>query len=232
MSTFKITVFMFIAGRVWAADPGECATPEQITAKLKAEDQHSFASAERPIKENGFETSHGIIFTTSSDRSTGYVLEADKPTGERASKICIRNRLADVRLFDARKPGLPTEALLKASEADGLRRCAELEKSGKLDARTCAPFNTTIRKGEPNGERIMAQGFNVKKLADGSYSKDGTLTTVTGNVNGSIHDDDKDPVKHIVSGIFFTSLPDGATIINMTTIYAEYTPYGISLLGR
>ena len=78
----------------------------------------------------------------------------------------------------------------------------------------------------------MLQGFNIEKQADGSYKKNNTLTTVTGNVLGSIYDDDKNPSKGIISGITYASLPDGATIINMVLIYAKYTPYGITVLEQ
>lgn len=232
---FKTYFLLFLSClslNIFALDNGECGTPEQMTAKFKAEGQRSFASAERSERENGSTVLYGMIFTVNADRSVGYIVQSDKPTGERASKICVRNRLADLRFFDARKPGLKPASLLKASDADALRKCDELIKSGKLNAGTCIAFNASMAKGEANGERIMMQGFNVEKQADGSYKKVGTMTTVTGNVNGSIYDDDKDPLKHIVSGIFFTALPEGATIINMTTIYAEYTPYGLSLLGQ
>ena len=221
-----------LSTHVYALENGECATPALMNAKLKDEDQHSFATANRVDRHNNLNTLYGIIVTISSDRKVGYILESDKPIGERATSFCVRNRLADIRVFDARKPGIPKRALLKASDADGDRQCAALIKAGKLDQKTCGPYNSVISKGEKNGERIMLQGFNVVRQPDGSYRKDGAMTTVTGNVNGTLTDDPKTALKGLVCGIFFTSLPQGATIINAVMVYADYTPYGLSLLDR
>lgn len=85
-----------------AADIGDCDTPEAMTARLKAEDQHSVASAQMITQDKML---FGMIFTMSGDRKVGYILKADQPLGDRAGKICVYNRMADVRLFDARKPG-------------------------------------------------------------------------------------------------------------------------------
>ena len=226
---FLITTF---SSQLYAADQDECGNPEAMTEKLKAEGQRSFASAERTEYVNGSNKLNGMIFTVNDDRSAGYILESDKATDERATKICVYKKLVDLRLFDARKRGVPPEVLLKASDEDAMKHCAELIKSGKLPDKTCGPYNKVLLKIEHNGERVMFQGFNVQKQADGSYKKNNTLTTVTGNVLGSVYDDDKEPLKGIVSGITYTSLPDGATIINMTLIYAKYTPYGITLLEQ
>lgn len=215
----------------YAADNGECGTPEAMTAKLKAEGQRSYATADRVKwinKENVF---NGMIFTLNPERTIGYVLESDKPSDEKASKICVRNRLTDIRVYDARKPGLDPASLLKASDADGQRRCAEIIKSGALNAGTCEPFNASMRRGEAIGDRILMQGFNVDRQRDGSYKRVGTLTTVTANVTGSFRTDPNQPWKGVIGGVFFTSLPDGATITNMVLAFAEYTPYGLSLLG-
>jgi hypothetical protein len=220
------------AGSSHAAESGECGTPEEITAKLKAEDQHSFATADRAERKNDLNTLYGIIFTVSSDKATGYILESDKATDQRASRICIRNRLADLRVFDARQPGLKPASLLKAPDSDALRHCDEMVRAGKVNAGTCGPFNSSMQKGEANGERIMFQGFNVERAADGSHKKDGTMTTVTGNLVGSLHDDPNRPLKGVVSAISFSSLPDGATITNAILVYAHYTPYGMALLDH
>src|SRR5258706_15870559 len=111
-----------------AVDIGECGTPEAMTAKFKAEDQHSIASADLVTNDKRL---LAMIFTMNPDRSVGYIVQADQPTGERASKICVYNRMASIRLFDARKPGVPVEFLLKAPEAYSLRRCDVLAITGK-----------------------------------------------------------------------------------------------------
>ena len=213
----------------YALDNGECGTPAEMTEKFKAAGQRSFASAERIERENGSDVWYGVILTVNADKTVGYILQADKPTGEPASRICIRNRLADIRLFDARKPGLRSEALLAASDEDGRRNCEELVKAKTLNSGTCSPYNRSMKRSEAVGERIIMQGFNVDKQPDGSYRKNGMLTTFAGNVNGTIR---QDGIKGVIGGIYFTALPNGATITNMIMIYAEYTPYGLSLLSK
>lgn len=209
-----------------ALDNGECGTPEQMMKKLKAEDQHTLASANRMEWENNANAMYGVTVTTNTDRSVGYILQSDKELAEQPAKICVYGRLANLRLFDASKNGTPQSALLKASDEDAAQHCDALAKAGKFERKTCAAYNTIIKKREPNGERIMVQGFNVKRQSDGTYERDGTMTTVTGNVNGHLSENSKDPWQGVVSGIFYTSLPDGATIINMVLAFAKYTEYG------
>ena len=92
-----------LACAVHAADIGECASPEAMTAKLKAEDQRSIASAQRVTRDKQL---RGMIFTMSSDRSVGYILEADQPMGDRASKICVYTglRMCACSMLESRAP--------------------------------------------------------------------------------------------------------------------------------
>ncbi|WP_423174586.1 hypothetical protein [Stenotrophomonas maltophilia] len=119
--------FLAFAGASHAADIGECATPEAMTAKLGAEGQRSIAHADLVTANHARDKKRlGMIFTVNADRSVGYIIQSDKPMGERAGRMCIYDRLANVRLFDARKPGTPNAVLLAAPQADAHRRCNEL----------------------------------------------------------------------------------------------------------
>jgi len=211
-----------------AADIGECATPEAMTAKLKGEDQHSIASAQRITVDKKMV---GMIFTMNPDRSVGYILQADQPMGERASKICIYNRLASIRLFDARKPGTPPDVLLKASDSDALRRCDELGKEGKIARESCGSLNTMIGKAEAWGERVMIQAFTVEKQPDGTYRPKGALATISGRIGGSVNDFPNRPSLGIAGDLKYSSLPDGASVINAVLAYPDYTPYGLAALS-
>jgi hypothetical protein len=214
----------------FALDRGECGTPQEITTKLKAEDQHSFASAEHVTKDQGVDALLAVIFTVSGNRSVGYILKSDRPSDVRATRFCVHERLADLRIYDARKPGVPAAALIKASETEGRRKCSELIKAGTIRPDTCGTLNKSLEAGEPHGERVMFQGFNVSKKADGSYVKDGTLTSVTVTLPGGLTEDIKPPTKPLYGGILFTSLPDGATTLNVMLASGNYTPYGLALL--
>lgn len=220
-------IVLFVSAQANAADIGECATPEAMTAKLKAEDQRSIASAQLITEDKRL---FGMIFTMSSDRKVGYILKADQPLGDRASQICVYNRMADIRLFDARKPGTPPGVLLKAPEADAERRCDELAREGKLKRGACGSLNTALRRIEAYGERVLLQGFLVRKSSTGSYVPDGTLATVTGRIDGSINDFANNPAQGILGGVTYSSLPDGASALNAVLVYVEYTPYGLSAL--
>lgn len=216
-----------VLGAAQAADIGECATPEAMTAKLKTEDQRSIASAQLITPDKRL---FGMIFTMSSDRKVGYILKADQPLGDRASQICVYNRMADIRLFDARQPGVPRAALLKAPEADALKRCDVLATEGKFPRASCNSLNTMVQLSAASGNRVILQGFGVAKAPDGRYRAANSLTTLSGNVSGSINDHSDDPSRGIVGDLKYSSLPDGASIINATLVYVRYTEYGLAAL--
>jgi len=225
-------LWMVGGGLASAAAPDDCGTPENMTARFNAEGQRTIASADHIERENNLNTLYGVLFTMNADRSLGYILRSDKPVDERATKLCVYKRLAGVRLFNIRKTAAQSGALLKASDADACRHCAELEKLKAVGQGSCGSLNELLRISEEKGERVMMQGFNLEKQANGLYAKNGTLATISGNLSLKLFDDPKEPQKGIVSGVYFTSLPDGATIINMTLVYAKYTPYGLSLLEQ
>ncbi|GEM_PF-6565211 len=228
-SRFSLLVlFLFtLATPAFAADIGFCATPEAMTATLKAEDQRSIVSAQIITADKHL---FGLIVTMSADRKTGYIIRADQPLGDRASQLCVYKRMANIRLFDARKPGVDPAVLLKAPEADATKHCDELVRAGEVPKGLCSSLNTSIRDAEPLGQRVALQGFAVAKGGDGLYKPNGTLITVSGNVGGSIRDNNDHPASGILGFVYATSLPDGATYQNATLVYVEYTPYGRSLL--
>jgi len=199
-----------------------------MTARLKAEDQHSIASAQMITQDKRL---FGMIFTMSGDRKVGYILKADQPLGDKAGQICVYNRMADIRLFDARKPGPAPEALLKAPDVDALKRCDLLAAQGKIPRASCGAYNVMVGKGDAYGNRVVLQGFGVEKDAGGTYRPASSLTTVSGNVSGSVNDNPKDPARGIIGDIKYSSLPDGATVINTTLIYVRYTDYGLVALN-
>lgn len=224
-------IAMGVAGQAMAMDIGECGTPEQITAKMRAEGQRSIATAQRVQESRGIFTYKGIIFTSNADRSVGYIVQADRPVGERANQVCVTNRMQGVRISDARKP-TPESVLLKASDEDGIRKCNDLIRAGKVSKGNCAPLNVIIKKDDSAGIRVMFQAFNVQKHADGTYKPDGTLTTVMGNVTGNIGDDPGHLTNGVSGQVLFSSLPEGATIGNAVLAYPKYTDYGLLALEQ
>lgn len=209
-----------------AADVGDCAAPAAMTARLKAEDQHSIATADMLTDDKRL---FGMIFTMSGDRKVGYILKSDQPLGDKAGQFCVYERMADIRLYDARARGIPQAALLRASDDEAVVNCRKQQAAGKFPPGNCSSLNQVLRRVEPLGERVMIQGLLVAKVAAG-YSPSGGLVTVTGNVTGSINDDPAHPSRGIVGGIGYSSLPDGATILNATLTYPRYTEYGLAAL--
>ena len=240
MHSFKLLALLLtsalamgMTGQALAADIGECGTPEAMTAKMRAEGQRSIASAQRVQQEgSGAITYKGMIFTSNADQSVGYILQADKPVGEKANQVCISNRMQGVRFSDARKPTTPESVLLKASDNDAISKCDSLIKAGKISKGSCAPLNVAIRKVDSVGIRVMFQAFNVQKQMDGTYKPDGTLTTVMGNVTGNIGDDPQHLTNGVAGQVLFSSLPDGATTANAILLYPKYTDYGLLALEQ
>lgn len=215
----------------YADDDADCGTPAEITQRMKAEGQRSFAMAELVKWENEKNVFYGVIYTVNADLSVGYILQSDQPPGRTASRFCIDKRLENIRMFDAREPGLDPAALLRADEAEAEKRCAELVRSGRLEAGTCRPLNVLLRSVEPYGERAMFQGFVTHKQSDGRYIRTGTLATITGSISGSPRIKKGDEILDITSSLFLSSVPEGATIIEDVTVRAQYLPYGESLLA-
>lgn len=210
-----------------AADVGECAAPEAMTARLKAEDQHSVVTADVITAERQL---FALIVTMSTDRKTGYILKADQPLGDRASQFCIYSRIANVRLFDARRPGLLPAVLLSAPEADAARRCAAFTGAQKIDSGLCVPLNARLRTAEASGERVALQGFITAKGPDGNHKPNGQLLTLSGYVGGSVNTDPDRPERGILGHILSSSLPDGAPVQKATLVYVDYTPQGLAAL--
>lgn len=224
-------MLLALAGPALAVAPGQCGTPDEMTAWLKAEGQRSIVSAQRYTPEK---TMRGMIFTMNANRSVGFILESDQPSGDPANQFCVYARLANVRLFDARKPGPQTGALLKASNAEAERRCDELAAAGKVVPRTsCGPLNAIIERIGAVGIRVILQGFTVEKAADGSYRPNGVLTTVSGNVTGETglpRDSERHDSFRMGGDIVYSALPEGASVIRAVLMFPKYTPYGLSLL--
>lgn len=230
-SFISALAFVF-AGTAHAMDVGECGTPEAMTAKFAVEGQRSIAHANL-VTESHYKDKKrlGMIFTLNANRSVGYILQSDKPMGERAGRMCVYERMANIRLFDARKPGTPDAVLLAAPEADAHRRCDQLAAAGTVQPRgACGSLNTMIKGRERYNYRVMMQGFFVRKQPDGTYLPINGLITISGNVAGSVEQFPDEPSAGIVGGIRHTWLPEGATIINATLIFPRYTEYGLSLL--
>lgn len=202
-----------------AADVGECGTPETMAAKLRAEGQRSVAYADDLTVKGEY---HSLMFTVNGDQSVGYVLKSDRLANEQATRICIAHRLADVRLHDARRAGVPPTALLSAPETEISTRCEERHRRQAVKQDFCGSLNTLLRNADNGGRRPMLQGIVVEKTAAG-YRKTSDLLTLSGVMAGSNPDDRGGDLK-------LSALPHGATAIVGILVGPTYTAHGQSLL--
>lgn len=212
-----------------ALDVGQCGTVAAMTESLKAEGQHSFASATRlTYPREGItkeRTLLGILITANDSGSQGYIVQTDKPFGDGPTQACIYSRMASIRLYDARKPGIVPAVLSKGSEAATKKRCDTLIKSGEEAAGTCGYLNALLQKSNDVGERAIVQADNMRKQKDGSYRADAVTITITANM---VSAGDK---LHEGSGVILNSTSDGAAVMLAGLHSIEYTSGGEQRLG-
>lgn len=220
-----------------AADVGFCATPAKMTEVLKAEGQRSLAFGNQRIlfeeqpdgSTKSVDKQIGLIFTAGKfDRNgiaqTGYVIQADQPIGTLASKMCVADRMQDVKMYDVRKPELPAETLIQSTPEAAAKKCDELAAKGVITRDGCSFHNDAMKNLAKVGERVMMQGLGVKKQNDGSYIPDGTLITVTANMANNKTSRDGRGMIH------YSALPDGASLLARIFTGTNYTQTALSEL--
>lgn len=117
-----------------ALDSGQCMPMADMNAALRAEGQRTIIIGDRVAVVDESRPELGVrrwvnTVTSNEDGSRGYQLEGNLPSGQVSTEVCVRAKLADVQLFDARRDGVPQAALLggrfdpwvTANAADGVR---------------------------------------------------------------------------------------------------------------
>lgn len=216
------------AGSAHALDVGECGSMADMTAKLKAEGQQSIAFASTTADRAGTPTAttplRGLIFSANVSGSVGYTLQTNDPLDFSPTQMCVYNRMANVRVYDVRRPGTPPEVLSKASDVEGTRKCQELLNAGKT--KECRLLNTVLALQEAVGQRVMIQGDYVRKQPDGSYAPDGIRVTVTAGLDESVAYTRKGV------GAIHYSTKEGATIIDWVFTQTKYSEVGEKRLAN
>jgi hypothetical protein len=200
-----------------AADVGFCTTPAQMTEVLKAEGQRSLAHGKQ-IK--------GLIFTADKEGKVGYIIRSDRPIGTMATKMCVADRMHDVKLYDARKPSLPPEVFLKSTPEAAAKKCKELSKEGIITRNECGFHNDMLNNMSKFGDRVMFQGLGVKKQPDGTYASNGILITITANMTGDKTSRDGRSL------IQYSLLPEGASFLASVFTDAAYTQAALNELSH
>lgn len=234
--TFVVCAGLWVVFPAYALDPGECGTPEVMTAKLKAEGQRSAMMADQVMPGKKLQA---VIFTTNQDGSVGYIMLSDKMSDERASEFCVQERLTDLRWHDARKKGVPTAAKIRGSDTDAEKHCKKMEREGviKFDRRGekkmegCRSLNATLDDRGEFGFHPMMQGFPVAKASDGTYKRVGEILTVIGKSSEiAAYHESRETAEFYAGGIITTWLPEGASIIGRVLASPKYTGHGLTLL--
>jgi hypothetical protein len=147
-----------------ALEPKQCLPMAEMNAALKAEGQRTMIIGDRLDIQNptGLVKDASVLryvntVTSNADGSLGYQLEGDLPRAKPSTKVCVAAKLTNIRFFDARKPGLNTQAMLGGA------------------------FDDILRENEAIGTRPMAQADTVYRNPDGTHRR-GLPLTVFGNL--------------------------------------------------
>lgn len=159
-------IICLIAPLAHALEPKQCLPLAEMNAELKTAGQRSLVIGDRKAINDAPETRAGVkvtrfanILTSNENGSLGFQIEGDMPRAQASTKMCVRAKLTNVRLFDARKAGVQPAALLGGS------------------------FDGEVRAKEKIGTRPMIVADTVHQTADGRSAL-GLPMIVFGNVAG------------------------------------------------
>lgn len=224
-----------------AVDVGWCGTPEEMSALMREEGQRSLAVGNQHIafeidddgEIHGADRFVGLILTADLDGRVGYLIQADQPMGTPSTRSCIALRFHDVRLYDARQPGVPDETLIDSTEEAALARCAAIAETGLIAVGSCGFHNTAWQASVRVGEGMLLQAYSTTRRSDGSYATDDGLITVTliGPGNGRDREGERSPERDGRGVILVTALPEGAMIITTVFVDGAYTQHALDLLA-
>jgi hypothetical protein len=120
------------ASPAYALEAKQCLSMTEMNVALKAEGQRTMIIGDREaaptsttgkLKDAVFPRwMNGV--TSNADGSVGYQIEGDKPRAQTSTQVCVRAKLTNVRVFDARKPGIPAEGILGGAFDVALKKIA------------------------------------------------------------------------------------------------------------
>ena len=147
-----------------ALEPRQCLPMAEMNAALRAEGQRTVIIGDRAALRNDASRDSGLrvnrwvnTFTSNDDGSLGYNLEGDRPSGETSTRVCVAGKFTNIRLYDARRPGVPPAAL----------------RGG--------PFDDFLRRNERQGIRPMLQADSISTGPNGEVRR-GNAVTLEGDM--------------------------------------------------
>lgn len=159
--------FVFLSSPAQALDPRQCLPMAEMNAALRAEGQRTIIIGDRVALRNDGSRESGLrvqgwvnTFTSNADGSLGYNLEGDRPSGEPSTRVCVASKFTNIRLFDARRPGIPDAALRGGAFDDFLRRDERrgIRPMMQADGVSAGPNGEARRGNSVTLQGEMAQG--------------------------------------------------------------------------
>jgi hypothetical protein len=195
-----------------AMDVGQCFSAPEMRQHLQDERQQKIALGDEPAvnPKPGAPLFEMRAFTTDAD-GNGYILSGNLPKRFASTEICVSVRLKNVKIFDARVPGVDPKALVHEDPVKAERQC---QTSGSA---LCNLHSTALANSDRDGYRVMMQGTRMARQPDGTY-KPGDLVTLTGQMQG----DKKGMLSH--------TSPEGAFTLATTFANVAYSEYAIKTL--
>jgi hypothetical protein len=154
------------ASPAMALEAGQCLPMAEMNAALRAEGQRTMIIGDRlgqiendPNGVAGLNVDmYANAVTSNPDLSVGYLLQGDRPRTETSTRMCVGAKLANIRIFDAAREGVPQAALL----------------GGRID--------DVLRADEQIGVRPMVVADTVQSANDGSQRL-GLPMVITANIS-------------------------------------------------
>jgi hypothetical protein len=194
-------------------DVGQCFEMVVIKQKLQDEGQQHIAFANEARVDN--DKDEVQVFTSDAKGDVGYVLSGNQPKSAVSTRGCVALRLQNVKIFDARVPGVDNGTLIKTEDPATARRQCEAVGTG-----TCGLHSRLLADQDRGGYRVMMQGTVMHHQPDGTYIPGG-LVTVTAQMEGEK-----------IGTLGYTSQAGAYTIATAFTDMA-YAPYALEILdGR
>jgi hypothetical protein len=138
-----------------ALEPGQCLSMAEMNATMRAEGQRTLILGNRSALNNptglirdASVTLYANAVTSNTDGSLGYQLEGDRPKEEPSTRMCVRAKLTNVRVYDAGQSNVPQSALLGGTFNEAVQRLASRGINTMLVADTFQGADTN-RRGNP-----------------------------------------------------------------------------------
>ncbi|MEQ1550296.1 hypothetical protein [Sphingorhabdus sp.] len=128
-----------------------------MNTALRAEGQRTMIIGDRVAERGTFVDGRPVVttqrwvntVTSNSDGSVGYQIEGNNPRAEQSTEVCIAARLTNVRILDARRSEVPSDALLGGRFDNWITTQASDGTRPMVVADTVFGSGATLRYGRP-----------------------------------------------------------------------------------